>query len=183
MWPVRSRRQELAHKGLETDWHGAAAKCQQRGKALKLEATEFLIKMEQLTGMAHERGVTVTDGEIQQSLKQSKAEYPSETKFREYLASQRRSVSDELFLLRAQPTITKGRGENKRRRQASARQAHRNRTEVERQDKLQRRIDVVQRCKQYTNESNPTPPPSILMEQVAQIATGRCVNRPACGKQ
>lgn len=157
-------------------------KCQQLYKALKLEATEFLIKMEQLIGMAHERGVTVTDGEIQQSLKQSKAEYPSETKFREYLASQRRNISDELFLLKRNLLSQKvGEKISEEGKQALAKL-----TKTAQKWNAKTNCNtgyVVQHCKQYTNETNPTPPPSILMEQVTQIATGRCVNLPACSKQ
>jgi hypothetical protein len=159
------------------------AQCQQLYEALKLQATEVLVRAQLLIGLYREAGVTATDGEVLQYFKRTTAErFPDEAKFRRDLASRRESVSDELLLLKLDLLSQKfqqktGAGGN----QASAKL-------VEAEQRWNAKTScssgyVVQHCKQYTGESTSTPSPAVLMEQVARIATGRCINLAACGKQ
>jgi hypothetical protein len=165
-------------KGTKLTGTQLLAKCQQLYEALRLQAAAFLVRAQWIIGMAHEMGITVPDGEVLQSLKQSKARYPNETQFLRDLASRRESVSDELFILKldlfSQKLQQKIGTESSKLTEAEQRWNAKTSCKTR---------YVVQHCKQYKGESSALPSPAVLMEQVATIATGRCINLAACGKQ
>lgn len=159
------------------------AKCQQLYEALKLQAAAFLVEAQWLIGMAREMGVTATDGEVLQVFKRSTAElFPNEAQFRRVLASQRSSMSDELFRVKLNLLAQKV----QQKASAEGKQAPAKLTEAEQRWNAKTSCSagyVVQHCKQYTGASASAPAPAVLIEQVAKITTGRCINLPACGKQ
>jgi hypothetical protein len=169
-------------KGTKLTGGQLLAKCQQLYAALKQQAAAFLVRAQLTIGMAREAGVTVTDGEVQQFFKRVSAErFPSEAKFREDIAKRRASVVDELLILKLDLLAQKLQQKTGGEKQTLVKFA-----EAERRWNARTSCStgyVVQHCKQYTGGSSSTPPPAILMEQVARIATGRCVNLAACGKQ
>jgi hypothetical protein len=96
-----------------------------------------------------------------------------------FLASRRRSIADELLLIKldllSQNAAAKLKGSEATVKLTEAGQRLTAKTSC-----LQGY--VVQHCKQYTPSSTSTMPSSaVLVEQVATITGSRCVNRPACG--
>lgn len=162
-------------------------KCQQLYRALREQATEFLVRTQWQIALDHELGVTASNQEVLKFFAQSKATHPllaSEALVRNYLTSRRQTLSDYLYILKLDLLAQKL--EQKLQREGS--QAQAKVTEAERQwtGKTTCRAGyVVRHCKQYRGapEYASTPPPSVLMEQVAALATGRCINRPACARQ
>lgn len=158
-------------------------KCQELYEALKLQAAALLVKAQWIIGMSREVGATATDGEALQILRRFMVkQFPSEARYRRDLASRRESVSDELLLLKVNLLVSKLQQKASR----EGKQLSAMTTEAERRWNAKTNCSsgyVVQHCKQYTGGSYPSQGPAVLMEQVAKIATGRCVNLPACGKQ
>jgi hypothetical protein len=153
-------------------------KCQQIYQAVKAQAVGFLVYAQWTIGMAREAGLTATKQEALQLYRQVKVRFTPAI-----LAGKRWSLSDALFLLKlnvlGQKALKKFEAGGP---QASARLA----TAEERWTAKTtcRAGYVVQYCREHKGGANDasTPAPSVLMEQVAKIVTGRCVNRAACGK-
>lgn len=160
-------------------------KCRQLYQALRLQAVAVLVRAQWIMEVDREVGVTVNDGEVLRFFKRSNAErFPKESEFQHYLASKRESVSDELLLLKldllAQKTqrkMTSG-GKPVIAKLVAAEQKWTSKTTCS-------PGYVVVHCKAYTGEPAvaSSPPASVLIEQVAALATGRCTNLAACGKQ
>jgi hypothetical protein len=129
-------------------------------------------------------GVTASDGEVLQLFKRVKAqEFPTQAEQQQYLASRRLSLADELFLLKinllGQKLLSKltTEGNQGTARLAKAEQVWTAKTSC-------RPGYVVQHCKQFKGASTTsTPPASVLIEQVAALVTGRCINLAACAKE
>jgi hypothetical protein len=159
------------------------AKCRQLYQALKVQAASYLVSVQRAVGLGHDEGVTVSDGQLQQFFQRLKArEYPTEAAFQQYLTSRRRNRSD--VLLEAKLNLL-GEGIIKKIKTPQGRAKY---GEAERRWTEKTNCQpgyVVEGCKQYKGGATypSTPSPSILMEQVAALASGRCVNLAACGKQ
>jgi hypothetical protein len=161
-------------------------KCRQLQHALRSQAVAFLVRAQWLTGLAGDLGVKASDAEVLQFYKRSfAAQYPNQAALNGYLASTRASVSDELLLVKldllSQKTLQKVKAEGARG------PAELSQAEARWTAKADCRPGyVVEHCKQFHGEPPPSaasPPASVLMEQVAALATGRCTNLAACAKQ
>jgi hypothetical protein len=161
-------------------------KCEQLTEALRLQATEFLIRSQRLMAIARDQGVTASDNEIQHLFKRVNAEqFPRPGELQQYLASRKESVADDLFLLQLDLLSNKmqekidGGGQPARAKLAELERKWRARTDCH-------AGYVVEYCKQHTKgpvSTSNSPSAAVLMEQVATIATGRCINLAACGRQ
>jgi hypothetical protein len=159
------------------------SKCRELYRALKLQATAYLINAQWMIDVAADVGVKASADEVMQALKQYEAHtYPKAGEFQRYLEHTRRSLADELLVIKqdilAQKIAPK--------LESGGAQMVKSLTEVEQRWSLKtdcRPGYVVTHCKQYTKD--PTPParvpPSVLVEQLATILGTRCVNREACG--
>jgi hypothetical protein len=161
------------------------AKCRELYQALRSQAVTLLVEIEWIFGLAAEEGVTVTDAEVLAAYKNSTAErFPSPALLSRNQAAKRISISDELLLIRrdllSERIVAKLKSKSGRLSGLSQLEA-----------RWRPRIDcrpgyVAEHCKQFNGAPPPSPgrpPASILMEQVATLATGHCTNIPACGKQ
>lgn len=159
-------------------------KCQQLYEALRQQAISLLVSDQALISLARELGVTASDAEVLKLFKRVRAtEFPTEAELRQYLASRRLSMADELFLLKVnllgQKLLAQVPKEGK---QAEARLV-----EAERRWTARTSCSagyVVKHCRQFTGGATTgTPPASVLIEQVATLVTGRCINLAACAKE
>jgi hypothetical protein len=159
------------------------SKCRQLYQALRTQATTYLVNLQRTIGLGRDRGVTPTDGEVQRLFKQFKArEFPTDAAFQRYLASSQRSVADIMVAMRID-VINNGVI-----KQLKTLQGRVEYNEAEQRWTAKTSCQagyVVEHCKQYKGGATypSTPPPSVLMEQVAALTSGRCVNLEACGKQ
>jgi hypothetical protein len=158
-------------------------KCRQLYEALRIQAASFLVSVGRTIGLGRDAGVTVTDGEVQRFFQGIKArEYPTEADLQRYLAGKRWTLPD--LLLQAKLELL---GTEILKKIATP-QGRLKYTEAERRwtEKTSCRPGyVVEYCKQFKGGATypSTPPPSVLLEQVAALVTGHCVNLAACGKQ
>jgi hypothetical protein len=157
------------------------AKCRQLYQALKEQAVAFLIDSRWIMGLASEEGSTANDQEVTSLFKEVSAqETPKGTDFRRFLADNRRSLSDELFIVKLDVL----RGKRSKRLQ----DAHGNalvaftRAGVRWTAKTSCRPGyVVSHCRQYKEGPAPShPSAAVLMEQVAALTGRPCINRAAC---
>ncbi|HEY2142006.1 MAG TPA: hypothetical protein VGG98_08100 [Solirubrobacteraceae bacterium] len=161
------------------------SKCRQLYQALKLQAVGYLVEAWWLIGLDGEEGVKATDGEVRQLFNKTEAEqFPKEGELQQYLARNRRSLADEMFVVKldllqqkTQKKITTG-GKQMLAKFTEAGQRWTAKTSC-------RAGYVVQHCKQYTGTpaSSTTPSAAVLLEQVAAITGRPCINHPACGQE
>lgn len=160
-------------------------KCQQLYQALKTQAVAYLVNGEFQIAADRELGITANQREVMQFFYKDvkPTTFPSDAEMHEYLTARRLSLSDVLFATRLnllgaklQPAYASAGGRTPP--QLAAAWA-----------KWTRRTSchdgyVVEHCKQYKGGSMyRSLPPSVLMEQVAALATGRCTDLSACGKR
>ncbi len=75
--------------------------CQQLYRALKLQALEYLLTAQQGIAEDAERGITVSEAEVQRALTKVKAElFPTEADLKQYLAERDWTLSVEKFLIK-----------------------------------------------------------------------------------
>ena len=164
------------------------SKCRELYRALREQALEFLVDAKWTIGAFGELGIKATDTEVMQQYDRLKAnQFPKEE--RRYLGSRRRSLSDELLLVKL--NVLSGKAYKKLTgggKQIVPKMAAKF-AEVE--QKWTTKTDchpgyVVKHCKQYTGSppsSSPSlsaPSAAVLLEQVAVITGRPCINRPAC---
>lgn len=160
-------------------------KCQQLYQALKTQATEYLVTAQWSIDSDRELGITTTEPEIQQAFNATRqANYPTQTELERYLTSRRLTLSDLLYEIRlsvlAQKALAKLEtgGQQARTQYNEAWAKTTNKTTCT-------PGYIVQHCRQY--KPSPTypnsPPPSVLMEQITTITTGRCTDTTACNHQ
>jgi hypothetical protein len=76
-------------------------KCHELYVALRLQATAYLVEGRWTIAVAAALGVRASEAEVESKLRQIKArEYPGPGEFQRYLASSRRSLSDERFVVK-----------------------------------------------------------------------------------
>jgi len=160
-------------------------KCRELNLAVRTQTVAYLVAAQWQASVDSDEGITVTEGEVQQLFKKVKAEeYPTAGDLRQYLESHRSGLADLLFILKldvlqqkASTKLTAG-GQQAATEFAAAGRRWTAKTSCS-------AGYVVQDCKQFTGGAtfSGTLPASILMEQVAALVTGRCVNRAACGKE
>ncbi len=157
------------------------SKCRQLYQALKQQALNYLVQSQWIIRLYGEEGVKATDGEVMQLFKRTKAEqFPKEGELQQYLARTRRSLADELFVIKlnllsqkVQQKLSAG-GKQVLAKFTEAGQRWTAKTDC-------RAGYVVKHCRQYVGEStSSTPSPAVLMEQVAVITGRPCINRLAC---
>jgi hypothetical protein len=173
-------------RGLNLTGVQLLTKCRQLYQALRNQAVALLVNDQWLIALARDEGLTATDAEVSQLFKRVKAEeFPTEAAQQQYFASRKLSLADELFLLKIdlleQKLLTKA--------QLGGKQAVAKFTEAAQRWTAKttcRPGYVVQHCKEYTGAPKPTPSQpsaSVMIEQIAAIATGRCINLAACARQ
>ncbi len=173
-------------RGLNLTGVQLLTKCRQLYQALRNQSVALLVNDQWLIALARDEGVTVSDADAMQLFKHVKAqEFPTEAAQRQYFASRKLSLADELFLLKidlVEQKLVKKAEQGGKQTVASFNEAAQRWTAKT----TCRPGYVVQHCKEYTGAPAPSPshpPASVMVEQVAAIATGRCTNRPACAGQ
>jgi hypothetical protein len=155
------------------------AKCRGLYEALKLQAMKFLVQVAFFTGVAHDLGITVSNKELLAFAKHRESYlHPDDLHLR---TTHQITYSDELVTLRLDMLDERILAKiNTGGSQAKAK--------FQELDKRWTALTncqpgyVVEHCEQYTSQA-PATSASVLMEQVAALATGRCINTPACSKQ
>jgi len=160
------------------------SKCQQLNRAIKQQATAYLVEAQWIIGLAGEEGVKASDADIKTLFDRiKKEEYSSERKFKQFLANNRRSLADELLVVKLDVL----RDKLTKKAQEGGNQALIALTEDGQRWTAKTTCEpgyVVPHCKQYKGNSPPTPhqaSAAVLLEQVAAITGATpCVNRAAC---
>jgi hypothetical protein len=160
-------------------------KCRQLYQGLRAQAAALLVAIEFVFGLAEEEGITVSDAEVLAADKRSNAErFHSQAQLNRDRAAKRASVADDLLLVKqnlvSQKLLAKLKvhGHELAKLLALAEATWKQKTTC-------RPGYVVEHCKEFKGAPPPSPSspaPSVLMEQVAALATGHCTNLPACGK-
>lgn len=161
-------------------------KCRQMHRALKEQAMARLVRAQWIIGVAGEEGVKVSDAEVLATYRRaSREQYPNPPEARQHLASAHTSVADELLL--AKEELLANKMLEKVHAGGAQAQARFNQTQKRWIAKTSCHPGyIVQYCSQFTTEPAPTaasPPATVLMEQVATLAAGHCINTAACSKQ
>jgi hypothetical protein len=152
-------------------------KCRDLHRALKVLATTRLVRVQWLIGLAGEEGVKISDPEVLSFYRQSSHEqYPSRAEAHRQLTAARTSVADELLVARKKLLAHKL--DQKIQAGGARGQRRSNATEERWTAKTSCRPGyVIQYCSQFTGgEPSPTassPPATVLIEQIAALATGR----------
>jgi hypothetical protein len=160
-------------------------KCRELNLALRTQATAYLVAAQWQAAVDRDEGITATEQEVQQLFEKVKAEqYPTAADLSQYLASHRSNLADFLFILKLDVLQSKAGSKLTGGDQQTAVAF----SEAGRRWTAKTSCSagyVVMHCKQFNgSQTYPgTLPPSILMEQVAALVTGRCINQAACGKQ
>lgn len=161
-------------------------KCRQLYQAIKLQAMALLVNIQWVIRLAADESIVASDAEVLAFYNKSTAiRFPKRAELSRYQTARRISVSDELLLFKrnmlSQKILTKVKSQG---RAGSASFA---RAQASATAKIDCRPGyVVEYCKQFHGEapaSAASPPASVVIEQVAALATGHCINRPACAKQ
>jgi len=157
------------------------SKCQQLQRELKTQAMTFLVEANWLINLDAAEGIKASSQEITKLFEKSKAErYPNgKAEFQRYLAATRRSVADELFVIKLD--VLREKTEEKMK--AGGKQALAKFTEAAQAWTAKTSCSagyVVQHCRQYTNAPVSGPSAAVLLEQVAVITGLPCINAPAC---
>ena len=157
-------------------------KCRELHQALRLQAAEFLVNTLWTEGVLRDLGLTATAGEVQQKLHRVTSEqFPKPGALSHYLAPRRRSLADELVLMKLDLLSEK----------ATARIKTGGKPFVVRLTEAEQRWSskttchqgyVVAHCTQYTPASRPASlaSPAALMEQVAHMTGVPCISKQAC---
>jgi hypothetical protein len=160
-------------------------KCRQLYQALRSQATAYLVRALFVDGLSSDFEVSATDPEVLAFYKRATAtRFPNQEGVTRYLTDTRATLSDELLVdkldLLSQKTLERIKA------QGSEGQTALQRSEARWTAKTDCRAGyIVEHCKQYRGEPPRTaanPPASVLMEQIAALAIGRCTNLAACGK-
>lgn len=162
-------------------------KCRELHRALKELATTRLVRVQWLIGLAGEERVKVSDPEVLSFYRHSSHEqYSSTAEAHRRLAAARTSVADELLVAREKLLAYK----LDQKIQAGGTRGQRQSTAAEKRWTAKTSClpgYVVQYCSQFTGgEPSPTPsspPATVLIEQIAALATGRCISAAACARQ
>jgi hypothetical protein len=159
--------------------------CRQLYQALRVQAVSLLVEIAMIEGWAAEEGIKVADDEVLQAYRRSMAElFPRQLEVTSYLTNRKTSISDELLAtkhsLLTQRLRTKLLAQGSQRAASSLRQAIARWTA----ETDCRPGYVVEHCSQFPGVpagSPASPSASVLIEQVAAISTGVCINKAACG--
>lgn len=157
-------------------------KCRQLYEALRLQAMAYIVSAQWTIGVYGDLGVKASDADVRRLLGEMKAaEYPKPGEFQRFLAGNRRSLSDELLVLRLNVLERKL---QEKAHVVGMRRVIRELSEAGR--RWTAKTDclpgyVVPHCRQFRKSTNTTPSAAVLIEQVAAITGVRCVNRKACG--
>jgi hypothetical protein len=156
-------------------------KCRELHQAVKSQAMGLLVALHWTVGVLGEVGLHVSEAQTQRALTLLKAQqFPKQGAWKQYLASRRRTVADELALLKLDLLG------HKAERVLHSKQGITRVTEAEQRWTAKTTCTpgyVVKSCKQYVaQQSTSTSPPSAaLLEQLASITGTPCINKPACG--
>jgi hypothetical protein len=162
-------------------------KCHEVHQALRFQAMSYLVNAEWSIGVYREVGITASEADVHRKLEEvKKLEYPAPGSFETFLKRTRRSLDDELLVVKLNVL------NDKLFRQAHDLGVKRLLSKVSEAglrwtNKTNCRAGyVVPHCRQFREGSTPTPKgpsedPAILMEQLATVTGVACINRIACG--
>lgn len=180
---VSSLEAAIAHSplpGFRTTGTQLLTKCQQLYRALRAQATSFLVQAQWVTAVLRDLGVTATEQEVLKLYRQTKERGipPGSEKWGNVDAADIVYVA-KLDVLAQKMEVKQRRGGSAFQRQfaeVGARWTERTTCQPG---------YVVEHCSQYKGEPlyASTQPASVLTEQVVALATGRCVNFEACSKE
>jgi hypothetical protein len=171
--------------------HGGSAsssvlmkKCREINVALRIQAEGWLVDADWLTSVYGAEGVVAREPEVRKLFKQlSEREYPTQAALHQYLAQRDSSLADLLFVVKLDVL----RANAVRKATAGGKSVDAEIAAAERRwtaKTICNRGFVVEHCSQYDGtQTYPGQSPAILMEQVATLTTGLCVNEAACGKE
>lgn len=160
------------------------AKCQRLNGALREQATEFLIKTQWVIDLDASLGITTTDQEVQNFYNQlATGQFPNPIAAEQYLQRRRTSKADQLVIARLD--LLQQKVQQRLSAEGKAFQGQLDKAAATWTSNTNCTPGyVVEHCKQYSPNPTPaTPSPAVLTEQVVALATGRCINTPACSKQ
>jgi len=159
-------------------------KCREINLALRIQAESYLLESQSLISVAHAEGITASEPDVQQLFSRIRAEqYPSTAELNRYLTSKRTSLADLLFVVKLDVLRQK----ETSKLTAGGKHVEAQFLAAQRQLAAQTSCNagyVVHGCSQFKSEHlyPGSLSPAILMEQVAALVTGRCINQQACGK-
>jgi len=159
-------------------------RCRQINLALKIQATIFLLKGQQLIDAYRQQGLTADEKEVQQLFEKIKAEqYPTQAALRQFLTSRHQTLADLKLVVLLDVLRQKG----AKKVAAEGTQALGRLLEAERRWIAKTHCSsgyIVQNCSQFKGEQKYPGglSPAILMEKVTALVTGRCTNLPACAE-
>jgi hypothetical protein len=178
---ARLRALSVSVGGLPRPSAGALfGKCRALYQQMRLQAVGFLVNTRWTIAAFADLGITASDAEVKrlfESIKAARFPNPTDT----YLTGRRRSVADELLLLKLDVVSSKA----GRRLTAGGKTAIAQFTEVEQAWTAKtscRAGYVVKNCKQYTGAPPPAgPSAAVLLEQMAVIIGARpCIDHATC---
>jgi hypothetical protein len=160
-------------------------KCHELNEALKRYATSYLIEVQQALHIAQEQHVTPALTQITRKYNEIKArEYPTTTALNQYLTSHRATIPDLIlqakislianaYLAKIKPETPLGHAQyiTYEKRWITQTTCQPNYTVPDCNNKIN------------TNLYPHTPPPSVLMEQIAATITDKCYDPKGCAKQ
>jgi hypothetical protein len=160
-------------------------KCRRLYQGLRAQAIGFLVKALWLPAAYREEGITASEAEVLAFFKRYRSEnFPTESQLHEYLSKRRLSLSDLLTVLKLDLLGQK----SQKAQEAGGQQVYAKLIEAE--QRWTEKVDcspgyVTEHCRQFKGGEiyGSGPPASVLIEQVAALATGRCINLEACAKQ
>lgn len=159
-------------------------KCRELFQALKLEAVGFLVKVAWTAGVTQDLGITASASEVRVVANRQDTDFREDDPVHNLLRTHQLSYSDEL--LEAKPGVLSSKLLTKLK--AGGSQTAAKLAALERRWTAKTNCQpgyVVEHCRQYASQPATTGLPSavVLLEQVAALVTGQCIDRPACSRQ
>lgn len=179
---ARSGQQTLTSAAPKATAAQFLTKCRQLYIALRLQAVAYLVNARWTIGVYTDLGVRTSDAEVMHTLEEIKAaEFPKPGQFERYLASNRRTLADELLVVKLDVLSQKL---DQRAHREGTKAALREFSEAGRRwtAKTECRAGyVVPHCRQFRKWRTIAADPAVLLEQVATVTGIPCVNKEACG--
>jgi hypothetical protein len=157
--------------------------CGQLYRTMKVQAMRFLVGNQWLLSLARELGITITDSEVMQLNRRIGLElFRTKAALDQSLVARHMSVADMLveakqdLVAQKMLALARRQGKSGTRRLVEAAQRWTSRTTCEPEY-------IVEHCREYSGKmiDSKDPPPSVVIERIVTVVTGRCVNVPGCG--
>lgn len=157
-------------------------KCRQLYVALRLQTVAYLVNAYWTIGVMGDLGVRASDADVHRLLEEIKTrEYPRPGEFERFLAATRRSLADELLVVKlnvlSQKLQQKAHTEGIKPLARKLSEAGRRWTAKT----TCRPGNVVPHCRQFRKWRTIAADPAVLLEQVATVTGIPCTNKEGCG--